>query len=331
MRVTSVSRVPILLRRRSYHSLRAATPFNFRLSLWKPSHFATGLEIHTETDTWRTMRLQEHHIGLRLTRITARDVGVAIYSESPLSPVETGEILGRVGDAYGFRDNVSHLEECIERNGFTDLARLRGMRISCPESVFEIAIISLLLQNTTIARTTQMFTSLLNSYGSLVRFDGVILRSFFTASDIRGVRESDLRAENRLGYRAKYFPEFAEFFGSWVEPPRRSTLKKAQLISDLQCIKGVGEYSSNVIASHALRDESAVPLDVWNVRILHQALFDEPGEDRETVLTALSEAFPRVEGLAALYFVESAYLDDPLDPLAPSAAAARSRSCGHIC
>lgn len=32
-------------------------PFNFRYTLWKPSHFATGLEQHSHDRSWRTFRI----------------------------------------------------------------------------------------------------------------------------------------------------------------------------------------------------------------------------------------------------------------------------------
>jgi hypothetical protein len=31
-------------------------PYNFRYTLWKPSHFYTGLEVHSSECSWRIIR-----------------------------------------------------------------------------------------------------------------------------------------------------------------------------------------------------------------------------------------------------------------------------------
>ena len=41
-------------------------PFNFRYTVWKPSHFATGLEQHSKDMSWRTFRVGELLCGVVL-------------------------------------------------------------------------------------------------------------------------------------------------------------------------------------------------------------------------------------------------------------------------
>lgn len=314
-----------LLRLRSRHLLKARAPFNFRLSIWKPSHFRTDLETHTLDVSWRTFRLPDAIVGVRLEAHDLTGMSATIYSDRCLGPGETDGLIERLRFAYGLDDDLGSFNQMwLERFSGRIPTPLRGMRISCPESVFEIAVVSLLLQNTTIARTTQMMKSLLRSYGSVIRFDQVRLRAFFSPRDMLHVTEEQLRLANRLGYRAKYLPEFAAHFGCSIDDLTRVPLD--ELILDLQNIKGIGAYSAGVIASSALRDTSAVPLDVWNVRILHDALFGVDGDDRDAVRAELTASFPGFEGLAALYLVEAAYLDSPVAPLHATVGAARRAS-----
>jgi 3-methyladenine DNA glycosylase/8-oxoguanine DNA glycosylase len=149
------------------------------------------------------------------------------------------------------------------------LKAFTGMRISCPESLFEIAIVSLLLQNTTIKRSIQMMTNLLNRYGDLVLFDDITLRIFFSPRHMLAVSEDELRKECRLGYRAKYLPEFAKFFSECDDDGLRD-LNATTLMSTIENIKGVGPYTSGIIASHALRAPNALALDVWNTKLFIQ-------------------------------------------------------------
>ena len=268
------------------------------------------------------MRVDEALVGLRIDDVARGEIGVTLFSDRSISADLLPRLQHRIRSSYGLEDDLSRLDRdfaIVDRSPRMD--RLRGMRSSCPESVFEIAIISLLLQNTTIARTTQMMDSLMSSYGHVVRFDGVSLRAFFSPREIADVSEMRLRAENRLGYRAKYLPEFSAFFAS--SQPNASEVDGATLVEELKQIRGVGDYTANVIASSVLRDPSAVPLDVWNVQILHQALFGEIGRDRERVTEALRANFSGVEGLAALYYIEDRYLDAPLEPIRTDESEAR--------
>jgi 3-methyladenine DNA glycosylase/8-oxoguanine DNA glycosylase len=304
-----------------------AAGYNFRLSIWKPSHFFTGLELHTSNTTWRTFRFGKFYFGVRLRKASRREIEVNIYGNRTLPPTVRDALFKRLANGYGFNDDLRRFNQMVSASKFKrPLQPMRGMRISCPESFFEITILSLLLQNTTIRRTTQMFRSLMIDYGSIVRFDGVTLRLFFAPEDLLKVAEGQLRERNRLGYRAKYLPEFARFFSEWDKPLDRGTEGRATLIQELQSIKGIGPYSANVIASSALRDTRAVPLDVWNVRLLSKALFDKDSRDADRVLRRLGRLFPEYEGLAALYFLENAYLHNPMAPLMHDVDGARRAS-----
>lgn len=129
------------------------------------------------------------------------------------------------------------------------LQALAGMRQSCPENLFEIAIISLLLQNATVARTTQMMTNLLDHYHA----------------------------------------------------------SKAELMTEFQAIKGVGSYTAAIIASHAVRDPSALGLDVWNRKLLAKRFLDTDDAEAKVVMATMQRLFPGYEGLAGLYVIENAY------------------------
>ncbi len=320
--ISDVANRPVLtLRRRSVHELSATSPFNFRLTFWKPSHFSTDLETHTHHTTWRTLREGEAVIGFRIDQVTPERCRLAVYSDRSLTASETERVVRRVEWSYGFKDDLLAFDAvCRTAPVHIDLTPVRGMRISCPESVFEIAIISLLLQNTTIARTRQMMRSLLTSYGQIVRFDGVTLRAFFSPPDILSVDELRFRNHDRLGYRAKYLPEFARYFSTMGLSTDSSMHTLAE---DLESIRGIGPYSAAVISSAALRNAGATPLDVWNVQILHESIFGVPGRDSQAVQEALAAHFPGAEGLAALYMVETKCLATPAEPLMPSEAAAR--------
>jgi 3-methyladenine DNA glycosylase/8-oxoguanine DNA glycosylase len=287
--------------------LAVKQPFNFRYTLWKPSHFATGLEQHSAKTSWRTFRVGELLTGVVLTMDGDDAVRAEVYADGTWQAADRDRLTARLIHSYGLDEDISfvaHAEQVAPMR--ETLAALAGMRQSCPENLFEIAIISLLLQNATVARTTQMMTNLLDHYGRVVEFDGVTLKAFFTPEEITGVDEATFRERDRLGYRAKYIGRFAEFFTAH-DPDLADHADKAALMAEFQTIKGVGPYTAAIIASHAVRDPSALGLDVWNRKLLAKRFLDVDDAEAAVVMAEMTRLFPGYEGLAGLYVIEDAY------------------------
>ncbi len=288
--------------------LPVTQPFNFRYTLWKPSHFATGLEQHSQEASWRTFRVGELLCGVVMTMNGAGTLRAKVYGDRPWQEADRKRLTARLIQSYGLNENISvflaHAERVLPMR--EPLRLLSGMRQSCPENLFEIAIISLLLQNATVARTTQMMTNLLDHYGHVVEFDGVRLKAFFTPEEITGVDEATFRVRDRLGYRAKYIGRFAEFF-AMHDPDDVDHAGKVELMTEFQTIKGVGPYTAAIIAGHAVRDPSALGLDVWNRKLLAKRFLGMDNAEPEVVMAEMTRLFPGYEGLAGLYVIEDVY------------------------
>lgn len=303
------------LRAVDFFRLPVKEPFNFRLTTWKPSHFATGLESHSATSTRRSFRLGNAFVAVELSMQTEM-LSVSVFAKGRWTDDMRVRLGKRLDRAYGLSEDISAFAKRAANNASTkDAARqLHGMRISCPESVFEISVISLLLQNTTIIRSTRMMELLLNHYGAIVQAPGWSLKAFFSPSELLEVSEPEFRETCRLGYRAKYLPRFAEFFSVNSDESLVEMMPGA-LRAAVEQIKGVGPYTSNVIASHAMRDPDALPLDVWNRRLLARSLLGVSDATAAEVQSRLNSLFPGYAGLAALYLIEAEYLSKPLDPI----------------
>lgn len=304
-------------------------PFNFRYTLWKPSHFATGLEQHSQDRTWRTFRVGELTTGVVLS-MDSDEMRAEIYADGPWMLADRDRLTARLIHSYGLSEDISAF---VARAGQVPqmsrpLKELAGMRQSCPENLFEIAVISLLLQCTTVARTTQMMTSLLDHYGLVAEFDDVRLKAFFTPQEIAGVDEATFRDRDRLGYRAKYIGRFAEFFATH-DPDAVDHASNADLMAEFQAIKGVGPYTAAIIAGHVVRDHAALGLDVWNRKLLAKRFLGLEDADPAVVMAEMSRLFPGHEGLAGLYVIEDAYREQAVVELIhqrPAAGATRKAS-----
>ncbi|OIJ91705.1 hypothetical protein [Streptomyces colonosanans] len=288
-------------------------PFDFLHTVWKPSHYATGLEAHTATRSWRIFRVGDLVTGVRL-HAEDRLVIAEVYTDGDYKPSHREHLARRLTASYGLDEDLSQFTELAAavpqmREPFQALS---GMRQSCPEDHFEIAVVALLLQNVTIARTTQMTRNLLTHHGWLVRFDGVTLRAWFTPAELAHVSTETLKEQDRLGYRAKTLPYFADFSH---DHPAEELQAADDLEQTFQQIKGVGPYTAAIMASHASRDPATFGLDVWNRKILARRLLDADDAAPETVTRCLNELFPGHAGTVGLYVVEHAYLNTPVAPL----------------
>lgn len=288
--------------------LPVTKPFNFRYTLWKPSHFATGLEQHNATTSWRTFRVGELLTGVVMAMEDADTLRAQVYADGPWHAADRDRLTAHLTHSYGLDEDISSFVAQAEQVPAMrqPLAALAGMRQSCPENLFEIAIISLLLQNATVARTTQMMTNLLDHYGHVAEFDGVTLKAFFTPEEITGVDEATFRERDRLGYRAKYIGRFAEFF-STHDPDVAHHADKTELMTEFQTIKGVGPYTAAIIASHAVRDPSALGLDVWNRKLLAKRFLGQGDAEAAAVMAEMTRLLPGYQGLAGLYVIEDSY------------------------
>lgn len=306
----------VTMKMRSKISIVMPSDLNYLYTFWKPSHFYTGLEVHSGKCSWRTFREgTDLHVGVKMFP-KGNNLSVEIFSNKILTNEQIAQIKKRIVRSYGLSEKIRIPSSVISKNKFIKkiYPQFKGTRISCPESFFEISIISLLLQNTTISRTTTMFRKLMERYGRLVEFDDVVLFNFYAPSDVLSISEEELKLECRLGYRAKYIHNYAEFFCDHSEISLRK-MSKEEIISALQRIKGVGTYTSNVVSASALRDSSSIPLDSWNRKILSLSLYNYENLSPECLMNNMNSDFGDIAGLIALYAIEYEYISKPVVPL----------------
>lgn len=293
--------------------LNVKQPFNFRLTMWKPSHFYTGLEKHSLTKSWRTFTIEQKILGVKMEMINDK-MFVKVYSDGFVSDTIINKLKKRITRSYGINDEYYFTNFDYNENINSIIKKLYGMRMSCPENLFEISVISLLLQNTTIKRTTSMLQNLLYCFGRVVEFDNVLLYSFFFPEDIINVDQSFLKETCKLGYRSKYILNFAKFFYNNCDDELYE-LCRDDLLVELQNINGVGPYTANVIASHVFRNTSSIALDCWNRKILSNYIYGESDMDPILLQKNMEKDFSYLRGIISLYVIESEYLNNPVVPL----------------
>lgn len=302
--------------------LITAPPFHFLFSVWKPSHFPTALERHFGDVSYRTFRLKNGMpVAAKLSALVDDRAGlvVRLYSSRELKEVEVDELRARVRIAYGldfpiaeFYDAVASDQKLVEG----PIKNLYGMRPSCPETMFEILVISIILQNTTVKRSEQMFSSLLERFGDRVEVDGQELFTFCDVHRLAASSESELREQCRLGYRAKFLQPIAEAFATnTINDDGIRQLPEDEAKAELMKAKGVGPYTAHTVLSSSMQSTSLINLDVWNRKILSNFLFDRDDASPEVVLQEAARRWKGYQALAALYIIEDLAREAPAGPL----------------
>ncbi|MGW1260321.1 hypothetical protein ACWD5Q_35505, partial [Streptomyces sp. NPDC002513] len=75
-------------------------PFGFLHTAWKPSHYATGLEAHTATRSWRTFRAGGLVTGVGM-HAEDRLVIAGIYTDGDCKPNHREHLVRRLTASYG--------------------------------------------------------------------------------------------------------------------------------------------------------------------------------------------------------------------------------------
>ncbi len=101
-------------------------------------------------------------------------------------------------------------------------------------------------------------------------------------------------------------PRLPQFF-ALHDPDEVDHASKAELMEEFMTIKGVGPYTAAIIAGSAVRDPSALGLDVWNRKILARRFLGVDDAEVPVVQATMSELFPGYEGVAGLYVIEDGY------------------------
>jgi 3-methyladenine DNA glycosylase/8-oxoguanine DNA glycosylase len=288
-------------------------PFNFDATVHKPSHFPAPVEDYRKGVYWRTMRISDKILGLKMSNLGSVDaplVGLTFYSEKPLLSREQNELVNEARWRYDLDGDLSEFSKRFSRDDILGpvLAKWRGMHVSCGESLYELLVISIVLQNATVRRTVQMMEALLDKYGSKVRFDGKELYAFWEPTQLHIATEQELRAL-KVGYRAKYLKKTSEDFVKGVVDEfklRRMSMEEAK--KELNKLFGVGPASASILLFEALHHYDTIEkIGPWEQKIYSRLLFNKELVSAETLLQEIIKRYGKWKTLAMHYIFEDLF------------------------
>jgi N-glycosylase/DNA lyase len=288
--------------------LKPVPPFDFNGTVYVPHYFPTPDFEWQPNFMWQTLNFEGKLLGLKMENKGVTDkpiVKLTIYSEKELSDKEIKDIVKEVNWRYCFDGDISEFFIRFRNDRFLKpvFKRLRGMRNNCPNSLYELLIISIVLQNATVRRTVQMMNNLFNAYGTKLRFDNRVLFAYWNPGILKETNEEELRSL-KVGYRAKMIKLVSEAFAKGeIEEPKIRKMNTEDAKKELMKLYGVGPATAQNILGGYLRRYDVFDLKgkIWEQKILSRGMFKKELVPAEEITEEFERRYGKWKGLAFHY------------------------------
>lgn len=225
--------------------VQPTAPFNFDATFHKPDHFTSGDNYWEPGVRWQTWMGQGTCLGLKFENqgtVETPQIGIGIYSSEKLDDRAVADLVDEVKYRYNLELDLTPFYAQFADDPVLGpiLQKWRGMRPGHPSSLYEYLLIGIVLQNATVRRSMQMFSALLENFGTLLDYDSRQLWCLFGPGRLQAVSEEALRAL-KLGYRAKSIKRIDDYFARGLvdEMVLRQKDRETQM-SELLKLYGVG-------------------------------------------------------------------------------------------
>ncbi len=289
-------------------AIQPIPPFNFDGTVYVPHYFPTpDFEWHPNI-MWKTLNLDRKPLGLKMENKGATErprIKVTIYSRGKIDIEETEKVVRELDWRYGFDEDISEFLREFKDDKFLKpvFKRWRGMRANCENSLYELLIISIVLQNATVKRTIQMMNNLFNAYGTKLKFNNKELYVYWNSEDLNEADEEELRAL-KVGYRAKMIKRVSEaFVHGEIDESRLRKMNTEDAKKELMKLYGVGPATAQIVLGGYLRRYDTFDLKgkLWEQKILSRIMFKKKLVPIEEIVNEFNKRYGKWRGLAFHY------------------------------
>ncbi len=288
--------------------LRPIPPFDFDSTVYVPHYFPTPDFDWQPNIMWQTLNFDRNLLGLKMENKGVTDkpkIKLTLYFNKKLSKKEIEKIVKELNWRYGLDEDVSEFFREFEDDRFLKpvFKRLKGMRNNCANSLYELLIISIVLQNATVRRTVQMMNNLFDAYGTRMRFDNKELFAYWNHEDLREVDEEELRSL-KVGYRAKMIKLVSEAFANGeIDEFKLREMNTENAKKKLMKLYGVGPATAQNVLGGYLRKYDVFDLKgkSWEQKILSKEMFNKELVHPEEITEELDKRYGKWKGLAFHY------------------------------
>ena len=302
------------LNKRNSLEISPTPPFNFDGTVYAYPHFPTPDFEWQKGTCWQTMNFKEELLGIKLENkgTTNRPkIKLRIFSKKKLGRQGIKDILDELNWRYGFNEDISEFLKRFKSDKFLMAAmkNWKGMRLNCSNSLYELLIIAIVLQNATIRRTVQMMNTLFEKFGTLLKFDGKKIYAYWSPSDLDKISEEDLR-KLKVGYRAKMIKRVSDSFSQGkINEFRLREIPLSEAKEVLLKLYGVGPATAQILLGEYFRNYETFDLKgrLWEQKLLSRLLFNKKLVSEKKVINELKKRYGKWKYLACHYLFQNLF------------------------
>jgi DNA-3-methyladenine glycosylase II len=274
--------------------ISAISPYSFELTLQKPAGWwwSTPDEEFEDNIFWSVTRFKKELLGLKLcsTGTTRKPkIHCTIYSKTEIDDPEKQLIKRMLERSLKTEEDLTDFYKLSQKDPILKgvVKDLYGMHtVGWPE-LFPALILAVTLQMAPMKRSNLMMDLLIARYGDQANFDGKTIRFWPSTQTIASKSAEELKAEAKLGYRAKNLIRIAEALNQgFPTMDELYAMDPEEAKKKLLTLRGIGDYSAELVMP-----KMGFPLDVWSAKIFNVLLFGE-------ILQKPREAIPYLKKVA---------------------------------
>lgn len=238
--------------------LNPKPPFHFDGTFHKPSHFPNKLKMEEWEPGryWQTFRVDKELFVLQVenkgTTLKPK-IKITLYSSKPLSKKELEKIRQEIIWRFELAIDLEEFNKLVKRDKrfYPVFKKWLGMRNTSKNTLYELLIIAIVLQNATVRRSQQMLDALLGKFGTKVVFDKKTLWAIWLPERLKNVSEQELR-DLKIGYRAKFIKKLTQdFIEGKIDEKRLRNLGEEACKQELMKLYGVGPETTRILLFEA--------------------------------------------------------------------------------
>jgi len=301
------------LRRKKILTIIPTTPFHFDGTFNKPSHFPDKLSDWQPGKYWQTIRLGRKLFGLKIENkgsIVEPKLEITVFSDKKNTAEELEIIKQEITWRFDLNADLKEFNQLAkkDRRFYPVFKKWRGMRTSSSDSLYELLIIAVLLQNATVRRTVQMMNALLDKFGTKVRFDNKELFAIWQPQDLKNVREQELR-HLKIGYRAKFIKRLSQDFAQKrIDEVKLRQMNKEAVAKELMNLYGVGPETARILLFEVFHYYDTFDhIAPWQQKIYSRLFYNQPLVSIKKIQTDIKRQYGKYAMLAVHYIWEDIF------------------------
>lgn len=298
----------VKLRHALTFEIKPIPPYSFSLTVRKPAGWSlfTPFEVYEKGTLWTAVHLRNTLVGVKLNSVgTVKNPEMAarIFLKDRPEKKELGDIKKTLIHTLGADDDLREFYKLARHDKILKHAvkDLYGMHSTASgDTVFPDAILSILLQMTTMKRSNEMMDCIIRRFGEAAEFDGRKVYVWPLPGKLAKFSPSYLAKACNLGYRAKHLAKLARMLSSERFPTlwELEMLKPEEAKKALLELPGIGDYSADIINPHG-----GFPIDVWSAEVFGKLFYGkEPENNREVIGKIKKEGLRRWGGWSWMAF-----------------------------